>query len=84
MESVPDCVNASNGISCRWELLAMHPAERTHVTTELSIGDGLDANSVLLGHLVANGNVLDFLEVSAGAVTGVEVLALLEEIKRAW
>ena len=56
---------------------------RTHVTAELSISDGLDADGLLLGNLVLDSEVLDLLEVGASAVAGVEVLALLEEIKRA-
>jgi hypothetical protein len=53
------------------------------VTAELSVSDGLDADGLLLGNLVLDGNVLDLLEIGAGARPGVEVLALLEEIKRA-
>lgn len=56
---------------------------RTHVAAELSISDGLDADGLLLGNLVLDGEVLDLLEVGASARPGVELLALLEEIKRA-
>lgn len=53
------------------------------MTAELSISDGLDTNNLLLGNLVFDGDVLNLLEVGAGARAGVELFALLEKIKRA-
>jgi len=50
-----------------------------HVAAELAVGDGLDADIELALDLVLDGLVLDGLELVAGALALVELVALGEE-----